>query len=124
MRMLARHRPAIKAIFSGMGGRDMMYEMRLGFDGTMPGSLYPDVYVQIWDLYQSGEQEKARELFGKLLPLINLNESIPRARHYILQRRKVFKTMATRTKGAVELTPEAISEIEFHFAALRPYLKW
>ena len=40
MKALAAHRPTIKGVFSGQAGRGMMYEMRLGFDGTMPGAPY------------------------------------------------------------------------------------
>ena len=35
---LGKHRAAIKAIFSGAAGKGMLYEMRMGFDGTMPGA--------------------------------------------------------------------------------------
>lgn len=122
MKRLARHRPAVKAVFSGAAGRDMMYEMRLGFDGTMPGAPYADIYAHIWELYQGGQQEKARDLFSKLLPLITLNDTIPRTRPYIMQKRGVFKTMVSR-RAEDELTPEAIQEIEFHFAPLKPYLR-
>jgi len=38
MRALGRHRPAIRSIFSGAAGKGMLYEMRMGFDGTMPGA--------------------------------------------------------------------------------------
>ena len=50
MKQLSADRPAIKRVFSEPGGHGMMYEMRLGFDGTMPGAPYSDVYAQIWDL--------------------------------------------------------------------------
>src|SRR5262249_46302076 len=57
MQALSKRRPAIKAVFSGAAGKGMMYEMRLGFDGTMPGAPYSDIYAQIWDLYHGGKQE-------------------------------------------------------------------
>src|SRR5436190_602322 len=44
MTELAKHRPLIKSVFSGAAGKGMMYEMRQGFDGTMPGAPYADVY--------------------------------------------------------------------------------
>ena len=56
MQALARRRPVIKAVFSGNAGRGLLYEMRLGLDGTMPGAPYAEMYAQIWDLYQAGQQ--------------------------------------------------------------------
>ena len=122
MSELAAHRPAIKGVFSENAGIDLLYEMRLGFDGTMPGAPYADLYAQVWDLYHSGEQQKARDLFGKLLLMINLDEQIPGARQYMMKRRGVFKTSVSRQRD-VKLSPEAIQEIEFNFETLRPYLK-
>lgn len=122
MKALALHRPVIKGVFSGAAGRGMMYEMRLGFDGTMPGAPYADLYARIWDLYQSGQQEKAREVFSKLMLIINLEQQIPGTRPYVMKKRGVFKTTVSRQQQ-VDLSPEACQEIDFTFEALKPYLK-
>jgi 4-hydroxy-tetrahydrodipicolinate synthase len=122
MAALAKHRPTIKSIFSGAAGKGMLYEMRMGFDGTMPGAPYSDIYAQIWNLYQSGKQEQSRELFGRLLVLINMETQAPGTRQYIMKKRGVFKTTVSRQKAGT-LSPEAIAEIDFNFEGLRPYLK-
>ncbi len=122
MQELSKYRPAIKGLFSGGGGKGMMYEARLGFDGTMPGAPYADIYAQIWDLYQSGDRNKARSLFGKLLLLINLEQQIPGTRQYVLKKRGVFKTVVSR-RQPVDLSPEAMAEIDFNFEELKPYLR-
>jgi len=122
MTELAAHRPAVKGVFSGNAGVGMLYEMRLGFDGIMPGAPYADLYAQIWDSYQSGDHEKARDLFSKLLLMTNVDERIPGTRPYIMKKRGVFKTTVSRQHD-VKLSPAAIQEIEFNFAALRPYLR-
>src|SRR4029077_20788803 len=109
------------AVFSGAAGKGMLYEMRLGFDGTMPGAPYSDIYAQIWSLYQSGKQDQARDLFGRLMLIINTDQQIPGTRPYIMKKRGVFKTAVSRQKP-VELSPEAIAEIDLNFAALKPYL--
>ncbi len=119
---LAAHRPVIKGVFSGNAGIDLLYEMRLGFDGTMPGAPYADLYAQVWALYHGGEQPKARDLFGKLLLMINLDAQIPGARQYMMKKRGVFKTTVSRQLD-LKLSPEAIQEIEFNFETLQPYLK-
>jgi 4-hydroxy-tetrahydrodipicolinate synthase len=123
MKELGRHRPTIKGIFSGAAGRGMMYEMRLGSDGTMPAAQYSDVYAKIWSLYQSGQKEKALEVFGRLMLMINLEQHIPGMRQYVMKMRGVFKTTVSRQVQA-ELSPEAIREIEFTFGALKPHVKF
>src|SRR6185295_1592275 len=122
MQALAKHRPAIQSIFSGAAGKGMLYEMRMGFDGTMPGAPYSDIYAQIWNLYQSGKRDPARELFGRLLVLINMETQAAGTRQYIMKKRGVFKTTVSRQKEG-HLMPEATAEIDFNFEGLRPYLK-
>jgi len=122
MQALARQRPLVKSIFSGNAGRGLLYEMRLGFDGTMPGAPYADIYAQIWDQYQAGRASTARELFSRLLLILNLEQQIPGTRPYILKKRGVFKTTMSRQRE-VRLAPEAIREIEFTFEALKPHLR-
>lgn len=122
MTELAAHRPTVKGVFSGNAGVGLLYEMRLGFDGTMPGAPYADLYAQVWDSYQGGEHEKARDLFSRLLLMINVDERIPGTRPYMMKKRGVFKTAVSR-QHEVKLSPTAIEEIEFNFAALKPYLK-
>jgi 4-hydroxy-tetrahydrodipicolinate synthase len=120
MSALARQRPTIKRVFSGTAGKGMMYEMRLGFHGTMPGAPFSDVYARIWNLYQSGKHDEARDVFSKLLLVVNLDQEIPGTRQYVMQKRGVFKTMRSRSID-VQLSKEAIAEIEFNVAAVRPY---
>ena len=122
MKQLAARRPPIRGVFSGNHGRGWMYEMRLGCDGTCPGSALADVYVQIWDSYQGGQTTKALDLFSKLLLMLNTEQQIPGAFQYLMQRRGVFKTTVSRQRE-VRLSPEAIQEIEFNFAPLKPYLR-
>jgi 4-hydroxy-tetrahydrodipicolinate synthase len=120
---LDKHRPHIKAVFSGGGGRAMTYEMRLGMDGTMPGSPYADLYPQIWDAFQSGYPNKAREIFSKLGLMLNCDRQVPGTRHFIMKRRGVFKTTVSRRQDYT-YSPAAIAEIEYHWAACRPYLRY
>jgi 4-hydroxy-tetrahydrodipicolinate synthase len=117
---LAKYRPAIKALFSGTGG--WPYEMRLGFDGMMPGCPYADIYAQLWTLHENGERDKVRELFSKLTLMTTLEQQIPGMRLYVMKKRGVFKTLVSR-RTEFKATPEAIGEIDETFAMLRPHLK-
>jgi 1-pyrroline-4-hydroxy-2-carboxylate deaminase len=122
MKSLAGHRPLIKGVFSGFNGRSMLYEARLGFDGTMPGAALADIHAQVWDLWQSGERDKARDLFAKLQLLLETQQDIPGARLHLFKRRGVFKTAVSRAKEA-PVSTEAIQEVEFNLGLLRPHLR-
>jgi dihydrodipicolinate synthase/N-acetylneuraminate lyase len=124
MRAEVAHRPAaIKRVFCANRGAGLLYEMRLGSDGTIIGGVpYADVFALLWNLHQQNKLEEAREVFSKLLLMLNLDERIPGVRPYILKKRGVFKTTVTR-RSDPKLTPEAIAEIEYNFEALKPYLK-
>jgi dihydrodipicolinate synthase/N-acetylneuraminate lyase len=122
MLALAKARPAIKSLFSGAAGKGMLYEWRLGMDGTMPGAPFSDVYVRIWDAWQANDHEQARTIFSRLLLMINLDTVIPGTRQYIMKRRGVFKTTVSRRQN-IKLSPKAIEEIEFCFEGLKPHLK-
>lgn len=122
MRQLVRHRPPIRGVFSGAHGKGWMYEMRLGCDGTCPVAALSDVYVRIWDLYQSGQKTQALEAFGKLMLIVNTDSQIPGTFQYLMKRRGVLKTMVSRQQE-FKLSEDAIQEIEFNFEMVKPYLR-
>ena len=122
MKELAARRPPIKGVFSGNHGRGWTYEMRLGCDGTCPGSPLADAYVRVWNLYQGGDKAKALDAFARLMLVVNLDQQIPGTFQYLMKRRGVFKTTVSRQRE-VKLTAEAVEEIEANFAALKPYLQ-
>ena len=121
MKELTQHRPPIRGIFSGAHGKGWTYELRLGCDGTCPGAPLSDVYVRIWDLYQAGKKAEALDVFSKLMLLVNLDSQIPGVFQYLMKRRGVFKTTVSRQRER-KFTPEAAEEIEFNFAAVKPFL--
>ncbi len=122
MRELARHRPVIRSIFSGSGGRGLTYELRLGMDGTMPGAPYADLYVAVWDAWHAGRREQAREIFSKLLLMLNCEQQVAGTRLYVMRKRGVFKTWRSRRRD-FDPAPEAIAEIDYHWAGVAPYLR-
>jgi dihydrodipicolinate synthase/N-acetylneuraminate lyase len=116
---LSMARPTIKAVFCAPFE---LYAMRMGCDGYMPGPVYPDIDVQIWDLYHSGREEKAREMFSKRLLMVNAEQNIPGIRPYIMKKRGVFKMAFSRRQGP-NLTADAKREIDFEFEGLKPFIK-
>ena len=124
MKSLIAQRPdPIKRVFGARHGVDWLYEMRLGGDGTInTGVMYADIYARLWELHVQNKPEETRELFSKLLSMLNLDHQIPGVRLYLLKKRGIFKTTVSR-QGDYRFTPEQIAEIEFNFAALKPYLR-
>jgi dihydrodipicolinate synthase/N-acetylneuraminate lyase len=124
MQALIKQRPdPIKRVFCANRGAGFLYEMRLGSDGTIIGGTpYADIYAQLWQLHQQNKMDEQREMFSKLLLMLNLDRQIPGVRAYILKKRGVFKTTVSR-QDDTQLSPAAIAEIEYNFAALKPYLK-
>jgi dihydrodipicolinate synthase/N-acetylneuraminate lyase len=96
--------------------------MRVGCDGTITGgAMYADIYARLWNLHLQNKQDELRDLFSKLLLVLNLDQDIPGTRLYILKKRGIFKTAVSRQRE-YKLTAPEISEIEYRFAALKPYL--
>ncbi len=123
VKQLAEYKPdPIKAVFSGSAGRGWTYEMRLGVDGTMPGAMYAEIYPLLWELERKGDMDKLREVFSKLMVMINLDQQIPGTRSYMFHKRGIFKTTVSR-KGEYSWTPEQVAEMDWALEGIKPYLK-
>lgn len=126
-------RPAMKGIFSAAFAEGFLYELRLGVDGVITGSgMYGDVLARVWESYQKGKVDEARDAYSKFLLMRNLEEQIPGTGLFIMKKRGIFKTTVRRTSapsaGAppklseFKPSPAELEEIEYRFAALKPYL--
>ena len=124
MLALAEHRPAtIKRIFGAAFGRQWLYEMRLGMDGVMTGgAMYADIYARLWELHTAGRTDELRDLYAKLLLMLNLDSIVPGVRLYMLKKRGIFKTTRSR-RGDYTFSDDQIAEIEYRWAALREHLR-
>ena len=133
MRAELAARPTMKGIFGASLGTGWLYEMRLGLDGIITGmGMYADLMGRIWDMHEHGRHDEVRDAYSKFLLMRNLNESIPGADLYVMKMRGVFSTAVRRTSapaaGApaklteVKPTADELREIEYRFAALKPYL--
>lgn len=129
MKAEVRQRPPLESVFGATGGDGWLYELRMGLDGEMTAQgMYGDVMVAIWNNYQAGKRDQAADAFSRLLLMKNCEAQIPGTERYIWKKRGVFKSTAQR-RGAPRgqaivqiLAPDAIEEIEFRFATLKPYL--
>ena len=84
----------LKTIFGGSAGRFLPDELRRGADGCMPACEFGDALARIFELWWSGDEEGARAVHRRLLPLINL-ESHALVR-YVLRRRGIITSTAER----------------------------
>lgn len=128
-RMLAevQQRPPLRGVFGANFAQGWLYEMRLGLDGVITGNaMYADLMAKLWNLHEQGMSEHARDAYSKFLLMRNVAQQIPGADLYVMKKRGVFKTTAARREGGkvaeAKLSPEAVAEIDFRFAAIEPYL--
>src|SRR2546427_6576381 len=111
-------------IFSGNAGRNLLNELPRGSSGTMPACEFVDVDAQVYELAARGKMEEARQLFQKLLPMINLEETygMPFAKA-VLVRRGVVKTAEMRGHTGPELDKFDEQELEGWWKQLQPYFR-
>lgn len=57
-------------IFGGLGGMMFLEELKSGADGAMTGFGFPDILVEIYHKYSSGDIDGATEVFYRYCPLI------------------------------------------------------
>lgn len=101
----------IKGIFGGAAGKFLPDEIIRGADGCMPACEVADVLAKIMEIWWSGDEEGARDLHRRLLPLIIL-ETHPFMR-YVLKRRGVYSgdTYTRTPEGAQHLNAGDKAEI-------------
>ena len=91
------------SILVGNGGLYYPQEMRRGADGAMTGFAFPEMLVQVYDLFAKGEAEKAEDLFDIYLPLVRheVQPAIGLAlRKEVLFRRGAIKSPKQRAPGS------------------------
>ena len=122
--LVTRSTTVCQGVFGGANGRWMLSELRRGASGFMPATEMTDVHVQIWDAWQAGNEERAREIFNRLLPLINLVGLLGIAVcKEVLVRRGVFRSAAHRIPDSPILDPHDYHEIDAILSDLQPLLR-
>jgi len=67
--ILAQAGEACLGVQGGMGARYAIDEFHRGACGNMPGCHITDVHAQLWNALESGDEERARYIHGRLAPL-------------------------------------------------------
>ena len=90
-------------VFGGLGGINLLDELRLGAAGTMTGYSYPEALVECVALWHKGDTAGARQLLQRHLPLIAFEQQ-PRIalaiRKECLRRRGFIAESAVRPPAA------------------------
>lgn len=97
---LAAAGDACLGVFGGQGGLYIIDEHRRGAAGNMPACQATDVHVAIWERLEAGDEARARELYYRLLPLLNLERLYGVALYKeVLYRRGVIRSRVCRAPG-------------------------
>jgi 4-hydroxy-tetrahydrodipicolinate synthase len=102
------------SILIGNGGLFLPQEMLRGADGAMTGFAYPEMLVQVCDLFAQGKPEAAEDLFDLYLPLLRheFQYGIGLAlRKETLRHRGAIRSAAVRKPGPVL---DATDKAELH----------
>jgi 4-hydroxy-tetrahydrodipicolinate synthase len=111
--VLALAGPALKGVMGGMAGRFLLDEYRRGACGTMPACEVTDVHVALWTALEEGDDERARVIYNRLLPLLNI-EWLYGAAVYkeVLRRRGVLESASIRGPGLHQLDASDHRELD------------
>jgi 4-hydroxy-tetrahydrodipicolinate synthase len=91
------------SILVGNGGLYLPQEMRRGADGAMTGFAYPEMLVQVYELFAAGKTEEAEDLFDIYLPLVRHEQQLAiglALRKEVLFRRGAIKSPRQRAPGS------------------------
>jgi 4-hydroxy-tetrahydrodipicolinate synthase len=108
------------SILVGNGGLYYPQEMRRGADGAMTGFAWPEMLVQVYELFAKGKAEEAEDLFDIYLPLVRheVQPAIGLAlRKEVLFRRGAIKSPRQRAPGS-SLTAADKTELDGLIARL------
>ena len=108
------------SILVGNGGLYYPQEMRRGADGAMTGFAWPEMLVQVYDLFAGGRPDEAEDLFDIYLPLVRheVQPAIGLAlRKEVLFRRGAIKSPKQRAPGS-SLTAADKTELDGMMARL------
>lgn len=97
---LAAAGDACKGVFGGQGAVYLLDEYRRGSQGNMPACQITDLHVAVWEKLEAGDEAGARQLFNRILPLINFERMHGVATYKeVLYRRGIFKSRTSRAPG-------------------------
>jgi len=112
-------------VMSGFSGRFLINDYKRGICGCMPGSHYGDIHSKIWDLLEQKKEDEAREIYNRLLPLINL-ENLYGITIFkeVLVRRGVISGATVRSPGKMLLDKYDYEELKTLLESISNLFTW
>ena len=90
-----QHGGDLVTVFGGASGNFLIEELRRGSQGTMPWPSLPHAFVQVWDLWQAGEETAAREVWEReISPILRVGGLVHKE---ILYRKGIIKSARWRS---------------------------
>jgi len=109
------------AIIGGLGGIEIIEEIKNGSIGTMPGPAFPEIFRTIIELILNKDEVRARILFNKILPLLLFSNrdmaTFLFVQKYILTKRKVLSSSNLRMPSS-DLRSGTREELDFLLALI------
>jgi 4-hydroxy-tetrahydrodipicolinate synthase len=91
---------SLVGVLGGAGGRYITDELRRGAIGTMPAIELAEVHVALFKAHRAGDATRARQLFTRMLPILNIQAVFRWAlTKYVLQQRGLIANAAQRIAG-------------------------
>lgn len=115
--------PKLRGVMGGLAGRYVIDEHRRGACGNMPACEMTDVAVQVWNALDAGEDRKARDIFNRLLPVLNYEALIPGVYKAILKRRGIIKSDYLRSHHGNPLDRSDHEELTAIFEDMKDLFK-
>jgi 4-hydroxy-tetrahydrodipicolinate synthase len=89
----------------------------------MPGCISPDIHVEIYEQFMKGNKKESRDLYNKLLPLLNISMSLGIIVYKeVLKRRGIFQSNRMRISSP-KLDKYDIIELDAILEELEPHYK-
>lgn len=87
-------------VLGGAGGRYITDELRRGACGTMPAIELAEIHVALFAAHRAGEIERVRQLFTRMLPILNVQAVFRWSlTKYVLHRRGLIACRLQRAAG-------------------------
>ncbi len=108
-------------IIAGYGAIHLMEDLTAGIDGFMPGCSLPGIFVEINDLFKSGNVEKARTLYQLVLPLLTFQltslDTFIEIQKLLLKQLQIFSTSYCR-EPHIPISSERINYLNLLLAEI------
>jgi len=114
----------IKGVFGGNAGRWIFTEFKRGACGWIMACEFCDILVEVYEELQVGNEEKARQIFNKIIPLIDMEslywENLSKE---VLKRRGIITSNYVRISENRSLDKHAMQELDILLKDAEPLFK-